>query len=108
MAVAWRSEEVEALDGRCPSTSALCAYAQGGTGGGPAGVGHQSGLHNVFKYGELGRAAAVAKNAKNAADGKSYQVEYFNPGAILSVGYRVKSKQGTRFRQSASRRMPAS
>ena len=55
-------------------------------------------LRNVFTGGELDRAAAVAKNATTAADGKSYQVEYFNLDAILSVGYRVNSKRGTQFR----------
>lgn len=60
-------------------------------------------LRNVFAEGELERQAVVAKNATTAADGKTYQVEYFNLDAILSVGYRVNSKQGTRFRQWASR-----
>ena len=59
-------------------------------------------LRNVFKEGELDRGAVVAKNATTAADGKTYQVEYFNLDAILSVGYRVNSKQGTRFRQWAT------
>ncbi len=59
-------------------------------------------LRNVFSEGELVRAAVVAKNATTAADGKTYQVEFFNLDAILSVGYRVNSKQGTRFRQWAS------
>lgn len=36
--------------------------------------------------------------ATTAADGKSYNVEYFNLDVIISVGYRVKSKQGTEFR----------
>jgi len=60
-------------------------------------------LRNVFKEGELERNSVVAKNATTAADGKSYQVDYFNLDAILSVGYRVNSKQGTRFRQWATR-----
>lgn len=60
-------------------------------------------LRNVFAEGELERAAVVAKNATTAADGKTYQVEFFNLDAILSVGYRVNSKQGTQFRQWATR-----
>lgn len=59
-------------------------------------------LRNVFKDGELERSSVVAKNATTAADGKTYQVEYFNLDAILSVGYRVNSVQGTRFRQWAT------
>jgi prophage maintenance system killer protein len=55
-------------------------------------------LRNVFESGELEREAVVAKNATTAADGKTYQVEYFNLDAILSVGYRVNSKRGTQFR----------
>jgi hypothetical protein len=46
----------------------------------------------------LAREAVVAKNATTAADGKTYQVEYFNLDVIISVGYRIKSLQGTRFR----------
>lgn len=60
-------------------------------------------LRNVFKEGELEREAVVAKNATTAADGKTYQVDYYNLDAIISVGYRVNSRQGTRFRQWASR-----
>lgn len=50
----------------------------------------------------MARAAVVAKNATTAADGKTYQVEYFSLDAILSVGYRVNSKRGTQFRIWAS------
>jgi hypothetical protein len=42
-------------------------------------------LRNVFESEELEREAVVAKNATTAADGKTYQVEYFNLDAILSV-----------------------
>lgn len=55
-------------------------------------------LRNVFQGGELSRESVVAKNATTAADGKTYQVEYFNLDAIISVGYRVNSKRGTQFR----------
>ena len=60
-------------------------------------------LNNIFKEGELERGAVVAKNATTAADGKTYQVEYFNLDVIISVGYRVNSSRATRFRQWATR-----
>jgi hypothetical protein len=44
----------------------------------------------------------VAKFATTAADGKVYQVEYYNLDVILSVGYRVKSAQGILFRRWAN------
>lgn len=60
-------------------------------------------LGNVFKEGELERDPVVAKNATTAADGKTYRVEFYNLDVIISVGYRVKSPQGVRFRQWATR-----
>lgn len=62
-------------------------------------------LKNIFQSEELDRSSVVAKNATTASDGKTYDVEYFNLDAILSVGYRVNSIQGTRFRQWATRRL---
>lgn len=59
-------------------------------------------IGNVFKEGELLRKRVCAKFAYTAKDGKSYQVEYYNLDVIISVGYRVKSQQGTRFRIWAS------
>ena len=55
-------------------------------------------LRKVFSEGELERSSVVAFFATTAADGKTYQVEYFNLDAILSVGYRVNSRRGTQFR----------
>jgi len=55
-------------------------------------------LRNVFREGELDRESVVAFFATTAADGKTYQVEFFNLDAIISVGYRVNSKRGTQFR----------
>jgi len=57
-------------------------------------------LLQIFKTEELDRKSVVANFATTAADGKTYQVEYYNLDAILSVGYRVNSKQGTAFRPS--------
>lgn len=62
-------------------------------------------LNNVFKEKELARNSVVAKNATTASDGKTYEVDYFNLDAIISVGYRVNSKQGTQFRQWATQRL---
>ena len=59
-------------------------------------------LKNIFDSNELEREAVVAKNATTAADGKTYQVDYFNLDAIISVGYRVNSTRATRFRQWAT------
>jgi len=60
-------------------------------------------IKNIFKDDELSRNSVVAFFATTASDGKVYNVEYFNLDLILSVGYRVNSKQATRFRQWATK-----
>jgi prophage maintenance system killer protein len=60
-------------------------------------------LRNIFAEGELEANSVCAKFAHTAADGKTYQVEHYNLDVIISVGYRVKSLEGTRFRIWASR-----
>jgi prophage maintenance system killer protein len=60
-------------------------------------------IHNVFREEELTPDSVVANFATTAADGKTYQVDHYNLDVIISVGYRVKSQQGTRFRQWATR-----
>ena len=55
-------------------------------------------IKNVFAEGELSRDSVVANFATTAADGKTYQVDYYNLDVIISVGYRVKSVRGTQFR----------
>ena len=62
-------------------------------------------LSNIFNSRELIRDSVVAKNATTAADGKTYEVDYYNLDAILSVGYRVNSIRGTQFRQWATKRL---
>lgn len=55
-------------------------------------------VRNVFKEGELVKESVWAKFAYTAADGKDYNVDYYNLDVIISVGYRVKSVRGTQFR----------
>ena len=55
-------------------------------------------IKNVFEEGELRRDSVVRKIRTTAADGKSYETLYYNLDVIISVGYRVKSIQGTHFR----------
>ena len=60
-------------------------------------------ISNIFSEGELLRDSVVANFATTAADGKIYQVDYYNLDVIISVGYRVKSQRGVQFRLWASR-----
>lgn len=55
-------------------------------------------VRTIFKEGELQKDSVWAKFAYTASDGKTYQVDYYNLDVIISVGYRVKSIKGTRFR----------
>jgi hypothetical protein len=55
-------------------------------------------LKNIFEEGEMQPSSVVANFATTATDGKIYQVAYYNLDAIIAVGYRVKSQQGTAFR----------
>ncbi|MBC6759230.1 virulence RhuM family protein [Corynebacterium sp. LK24] len=58
-------------------------------------------IRNVFAEGELEEDSVVRKFRTTAADGKNYQVKHYNLDVIISVGYRVRSLQGTQFRQWA-------
>ena len=60
-------------------------------------------ITNIFKEEELVSESVVANFATTATDGKLYQVDYYNLDVIISVGYRVKSKRGTQFRQWSNR-----
>lgn len=65
-------------------------------------------LKNIFNEGELSKSATVAKNATVQKEGDreiNRQIEYYNLDAIISVGYRVNSKQGTQFRIWATNRL---
>ncbi len=55
-------------------------------------------IRNIFNEGELIEEAVVRKSRTTAGDGKTYLVNFYNLDVIISVGYRVKSQNGTRFR----------
>ena len=54
-------------------------------------------ITNALKE-ELNDLPVVAKFATTATDGKIYQVEHYNLDMIISIGYRVKSNHGIKFR----------
>ena len=56
-------------------------------------------IRKIFSEEELEKTSVWANFAHTAEDGKTYQVDHFNLDVIISVGYRVKSVVGTRFRQ---------
>lgn len=60
-------------------------------------------LNNIFKEGELNKASVHSILEYTAADGKSYKTQFYSLDAILSVGYRVNSKNATKFRQWANK-----
>jgi len=55
-------------------------------------------INNCFNEGELEPDSVVKESLTTASDGKIYKTKFYNLDVIISVGYRVKSKQGTQFR----------
>ncbi len=65
-------------------------------------------VKNVFEEGELSQETTVAKFATVQTEGNrevARNIEYYNLDVIISVGYRVKSQQGTQFRIWATQRL---
>jgi len=59
----------------------------------------------VFEEKELNESSVVRNFRTTATDGKNYDTNYYNLDVIISVGYRVKSPQGTQFRIWATQRL---
>ncbi len=59
-------------------------------------------LKNIFQSGELNENSVCSILDLTASDGKSYKTKTYNLDAIISVGYRVNSKNATLFRRWAS------
>ncbi len=55
-------------------------------------------INNIFAEQELPRGSVIRKFRTTATDGKKYLTNFYNLDVIISVGYRIKSKQGTQFR----------
>lgn len=65
-------------------------------------------INNIFTEGELDRSSTVANFATVQIEGERQVerlIEYYNLDVIISVGYRVKSLQGTQFRIWATKRI---
>jgi hypothetical protein len=62
-------------------------------------------LKNIFESGELVESSVCSKMEHTAGDGKTYQTQYYNLDAIISVGYRVNSHQATQFRIWATEKL---
>lgn len=60
-------------------------------------------IRNIFNEGELVEESVIRNFRITVADGKSYDTAHYNLDVIISVGYRVKSQRGTKFRQWATR-----
>ena len=59
-------------------------------------------LKNIFLSGELEESSVYSILEYTATDGKVYKTKFYNLDAILSVGYRVNSKNATTFRRWAN------
>ena len=62
-------------------------------------------LKDIFKTGELDENSAVKKILTTASDDKKYKTNFYNLDAIISVGYRVNSKNATHFRIWATKQL---
>jgi hypothetical protein len=62
-------------------------------------------INNVFKEGELDEKSVCRESRQSHSFGRESNVKYYNLDVIISVGYRVKSLQGTQFRIWATQRL---
>ncbi len=62
-------------------------------------------IKNIFLEGELEESSVVRKFRTTEQDGKNYNTNFYNLDVIISIGYRVKSLQVTKFRQWATQRL---
>jgi len=62
-------------------------------------------IQNIYKSKELFQTATCSILEQVAADGKKRKMNLYNLYAIISIGYRVNSRQVTQFRQWATQRL---
>lgn len=62
-------------------------------------------ISNIFEEGELDKNSVVKDYLTTASDGKNYSVSHYSLAMILAIGFRVRSKRGTQFRQWANKNL---
>ena len=62
-------------------------------------------ISNIFEEKELDKNSVVKDYLTTAKDGKSYSVSHYTLEMILAIGFRVKGKRGTQFRQWANKNL---
>lgn len=62
-------------------------------------------INNILKESELDANSVIKDYLTTASDGKRYEVTFYSLDMILAVGFRVRSKRGTQFRQWANRNL---
>ena len=62
-------------------------------------------LKNCYEEGEISENSVIKDFLITAKDGKKYKTKFYNLDAIISVGYRIKSKTATHFRKWATQRL---
>jgi len=60
-------------------------------------------ISNMLKENELNTISVIKDYLTTASDGKNYNITFYSLDTILAIGFRVKSKRGTQFRQWANR-----
>jgi len=62
-------------------------------------------ISNILKDNELSSNSVIKDYLTTASDGKNYTVTFYSLDMILAIGFRVRSKRGTQFRQWANRNL---
>ena len=62
-------------------------------------------LKNCYKDGEISENSVIKDFLITAEDGKNYKTKFYNLDAIISIGYRIKSKTATLFRKWATKKL---
>lgn len=62
-------------------------------------------IQNILEENELEQNSVVKEYLTTASDGKNYNVTHYSLEMILAIGFRVRSKRGTQFRQWANKNL---
>lgn len=62
-------------------------------------------ISNILKDNELDANSVIKDYLTTATDGKNYQVTFYSLEMILAIGFKVRSKRGTQFRQWANQNL---